>query len=492
MPEPSGTTLIATLTSKWTSLRNPGRILLLVVLALLVGAGALTYSTLSSRAAIAAQGTAPQTTTVRQGELVLSASGAGILAASDEIDLAFTSGGEVTGVYVKPGDHVEAGTLLAQVDEHDAQNQYLQARLDYQELTSAMAIATAQEQVVQAQDELTSCTLQLEYLISPKVLYWETEVEKGKGDLQEAQARLANFPSDEQAQQAVDKAEAFLGFTQDSLEGAWEIYYSEYVPETFPIVEDQIDKDVYGAPSDLEIVQARTAIDEARKNLADSQELYEVLTGGAMPEVPSSDALVQLQQAEQALQDAQAALEGTKIITPISGTILIVEVSKGNTAGTDTVITMADLSQLALDFYLDESDWDLAAVGEPAQITFDALPNQVFTGVITQLDDELYQSGNTSVVHGVVQLANLPEGFDLPIGASATVDVIHTRVENAVLLPLEALHENTPGEYTVLLAEDGTFTSRAVEIGLQDQFYAEVKSGLKAGDVVSISIVEVE
>jgi HlyD family secretion protein len=490
MPEPSGTTLVATLKSKWTSLRNSRRMLLLVVLALPVGAGVLTYSILSHRAAVAAQETASPTATVRQGELVLSASGSGTLAASDLIELAFTSSAEVTGVFVKPGDHVEAGTLLAQVDEQDAQNKYMKAKFAYENLTSAMAIADAQEQVVQAQYEVTSSILQLQYLISPKVYYWETEVEKGQADLQEAQAHLASSPDDVQAQDALEKAKAFFGFVQDSLKGAWEVYYDEYVPETFPIVEDRNDKDVYGTPSDLEIQQARTAIDEARKTLADSQELYDVLTGGAMPEVPISDGLVQLQQVKRDLLDAQDTLEGTEIIAPISGTILTVAVSKGNTAGTDTVITMADLSQLALDFFLDESDWGLAAVGEQVQITFDALPDQVFTGLVTQLDEELYQSGNSSVVHGVARLDSLPEGIDLPLGASGTIDVIHVRIENAVLVPLEALHEDASGEYTVNLAEDGSFTPRPVEIGLQDQFYAEVKSGLKAGDVVSISTGE--
>ena len=71
------------------------------------------------------------------------------------------------------------------------------------------------------------------------------------------------------------------------------------------------------------------------------------------------------------------------------------------------------------------------------------------------------------------------------VGTSATIEIIHEQVDNAVLVPIEALHETAPGRYIVYLVENGTLTQRDVEIGLQDQIYAEVKSGLNAGDVVS-------
>jgi HlyD family secretion protein len=153
---------------------------------------------------------------------------------------------------------------------------------------------------------------------------------------------------------------------------------------------------------------------------------------------------------------------------------------------------MADLSQLELDFYLDETDWGLVAVGDRVDVTFTALPDQTFSGHVTQLDAELYQSNNTSVVTGIVQLDNALDGLALPIRTSASLDIIHAQVEAAVLVPIEALHETAPGEYVVFLVENGMLTQRAVEIGLQDQLYAEVKSGLKAGDVVSTSLVNAD
>jgi RND family efflux transporter MFP subunit len=299
-------------------------------------------------------------------------------------------------------------------------------------------------------------------------------------------------PPDEGAQQALTKARDFLSFAQDKLEDAWDLYYDEYVPETFQLLEDGNEVDIYAVPSDLEIRLARAAIEEAQKDLKDNQDYYNVLAGGPFPEDASSDALVALRQAERSLQDAKAALEGAEIVAPITGTILSVDAALGSMVDTGTVISMADLSQLELDFYLDETDWGLVAVGNRVEAIFAALPDQSFSGHVTQLDAELYQSNNTSVIKGIVELDSAPDGLELPIGTSASLDIIHAQIDNAVLVPIEALHEAAPGEYAVFLIENGALTQRAVEIGLQDQLYAEVKSGLTAGDVVSTSPVNAD
>ncbi len=464
---------------------HPGRAIFLTMFVFLVIAGGSVYFFRAHQVATANVEPQFRTATVRQGSLVISASGSGTLDPSDERKLAFSTSGQITDVFVNPGDYVEAGAILAQIDSQQAQIDYAQAKHSYQELTSTAAIATAQEQVAGAQKDLMSAKYQLEYLIGPDVMYWETEIEKGKEALQQARTAVDSSASDQDAQQALKKAEDFLGFAHDKLEEAWDLYYDEYVPETFRLVEDKNGNDFYLSPTDLEIQLARTAIDEAQKKLGDSQLYYDVLTGASIPEDASSDSLIRLQQAERELGDAQATLEGTKIIAPISGTILSVDAAVGNTVDTSTIIVMADLSQLNLNFYMDETDWDLVALANQAEISFDALPDQIFTGQVTHVDKELYQSNNVSAITGIVQLDGMADQIKLPVGTSATIEIIHERVDNVVLVPIEALHETSPGRYIVYLVENGMLAQREVEIGLQDQIYAEVKSGLKVGDVVS-------
>jgi multidrug efflux pump subunit AcrA (membrane-fusion protein) len=72
------------------------------------------------------------------------------------------------------------------------------------------------------------------------------------------------------------------------------------------------------------------------------------------------------------------------------------------------------------------------------------------------------------------------------------VDVISGRAENAVLVPVDALHETTPGKYAVFVMENGKLRLRQIEVGLKDVSYAEIKSGLQAGDIVTTGITAVQ
>jgi HlyD family secretion protein len=54
------------------------------------------------------------------------------------------------------------------------------------------------------------------------------------------------------------------------------------------------------------------------------------------------------------------------------------------------------------------------------------------------------------------------------------------------------VHEIDGGKYTVFVMENGTPKLRVIEVGLQDITYAEIKSGLAAGEIVTTGIVETQ
>ncbi len=88
------------------------------------------------------------------------------------------------------------------------------------------------------------------------------------------------------------------------------------------------------------------------------------------------------------------------------------------------------------------------------------------------------------------RLTDLNESaFNLPLGTTASVDVIGGKAENALLIPIEALHK-AGDVYTVFVMENGTPTLKVVEVGIQDLLYAEIKSGLNPGDVVTTGTTE--
>ncbi|MBL8062415.1 MAG: efflux RND transporter periplasmic adaptor subunit [Anaerolineales bacterium] len=455
-----------------------------IALGVLIIAGVSGYSVYASQQEAAAEESSLQTAIVTRGEMILSASGTGLLSAEEE-ELAFKVSGTVLGVYVQAGDTVQAGDLLAEVDPTEAQADYETAKRAYMELNSPAAIASALDSLAQAQKDYTDAKNVLEYLVSPDVLYWEQKIAEAQKTLETAQAQLNANPNDTEAKKKVETTTAYLQDAAVSLNEARNDYYNEYVFENF--VKRSKDGSYLTIPTEEDIYIARLAIDDAQAMLADARIVYDAMISAEIPEDTSIPSLLEIQAAKRALDDAQEKLDGTKILAPINGTVLTVDIAVGDETDTGMVITVADLSQAYLELYMDESDWDKTVAGYPAEVTFDALPDSTFTGTVSSVDSELYTSGNSTAVHGTVSLDVPLSEINLPIGASASVEIISMDAKNILLVPLEALHQ-TENSYAVFLVTENGFTFQYIEIGAQNELYAEVKSGLNEGDTVALGI----
>ena len=424
-----------------------------------------------------------QTATVRRGDLVIYASGSGTLTAASEASFGFETSGQVKEIYVSVGDVVEAGQLLAELDNSTQDLEYKQAQRDLAELTSPYAVASAEQSLAEAQVEVDSAYSHLAYLISPAVLSWEGEIVDLQEELAVARQIAGTSPSTDADQQVKD-LEAQLKLAQGKLEGSWDYYEESYLPANFTRRDRETKKNYVARPSDVSIAQARADYDLAKATVAEAQDYLAALKGEEIPEDATGANLTELKNAQLNLQNAEEILNATRLAAPISGTIMTLDLVVGD--------TIANLSQPYLEVFLDETDWANIAVGYEAEATFDALPDQVFTGKVTQVDPGLYTSGNTSVVRGLVLLDDLGTSLNLPIGSSAAVDIIAGRAKNAVLVPVDALRETSPGNYAVFVIENGTPRLRVIEVGIQDLFYEEVKSGLETGEVVSTGLVETQ
>ena len=199
----------------------------------LVAVGGATYYQLAYLPSQIVGATTMQTATVRQGDLVIYASGTGTLIASEEVSLTFNTGGRITDVFINIGDTVKAGELLAQVDDTSAQISYTIARRNLLELTSPAAIAAAQQEVTTATTDLEVAKNLLRYLISPTVYSWEIEILKAEYTLVEAQNKANISPNDEQIKKDLESAKNYLKLAKANLESAKGYYYYSYLPKYF-------------------------------------------------------------------------------------------------------------------------------------------------------------------------------------------------------------------------------------------------------------------
>jgi RND family efflux transporter MFP subunit len=228
------------------------------------------------------------------------------------------------------------------------------------------------------------------------------------------------------------------------------------------------------------LVTAQTKLDNLQKN------------NGIDP-LELSTAEKTVANARVALNDANDALAGATIKAPYDGVILSVAGKAGDAVTTSTFINIADLAHPQVKFYIDETDMSKLALAEQAKISFDAIVDRTFTGKVIQINPALQTVNSYQVVQGLIEL-DLSNEKDLPTlvaGMNATVEVISGQAENALLVPVAAVHDLGDGTYSVfVVGANGKTQMKVVEVGLQDAATVEIKSGLNAGDIVTTGIVQ--
>jgi HlyD family secretion protein len=475
--------------------------------------GYFTYLRIMARSTTNTSNETPlQTAKATKGNLILYANGTGTVKPAEESAFGFNTSGQVSELNVKVGDQVQAGQVLAQLDDTDEKIKLAEAQQAMDKLTSIAAVATATQTLATAQTDFATAKSSLEYLISPEVLYWEEQVDGRGQTLADAQA-AAQTDTSEAAKKKVADAETALTYAQNQLKYFQTVYEETYVPKTFTqyrtrrgrggtktevikIVDELTGKktDLIYPPSEGEIGMARADYDLAKASIAEAQAYLDILNGsfGEIPEGATGENLVTYIQTKHALETAEHNLDATKLIALISGSVTALDISVGDTvAGGSSVITISNIDQpYSLDAYLDADDWGQVKTGYDVEVTFDIIPDQVFTGTVTGVYPTLdTTSSNSALIHIMAHL-NDPIAYQLPSGSAASVDVIGGRAENAVLVPVEALHEIEDGKYTLFVMENGKLRLRTVEVGLQDLTKAEITSGLDAGDIVTTGVVE--
>ena len=248
-----------------------------------------------------------QTATVRRGDLVIYASGSGTLIAASEASFGFGTSGQVKNLYARVGDVVEAGQLLAEVDNTTQEIQYAQAKRDLAELTSPYAIATAEQALAQAKADTDSAYSHLAYLLSPNVLRWEEEVARLEQELASAKQEAETTPSTE-AGQKVKELEAQLAQFQDKLKGSQEYYEETYLPANFTLRDRQTGIKYVSHPSDVTIAEARAELSMARATVVESQTYLAALKGEQIPEDATGTDLTALEDAQLNLKSAEDTL----------------------------------------------------------------------------------------------------------------------------------------------------------------------------------------
>ena len=190
---------------------------------------------------------------------------------------------------------------------------------------------------------------------------------------------------------------------------------------------------------------------------------------------------------EEELMDLLTIYRDGAVLAPYDAMVSSVEYdeSVGTTEGYETaLLTLYPNVSMAITIGIDETDILALEEGQEAEVEVGSVSDEVFTGIVTEISKVADTSSGVTQYSAEVTLEKA-EGM-LP-GMTASVDVKIEGVENALIIPVDALHQTSAISYVYTsydeeLKQYGGMVE--VTTGMQNDNYVEILSGLKEGDVV--------
>jgi len=348
-------------------------------------------------------------------------------AALDTQYLDFKISGTLSGVNVKEGDVVKAGTILATLDDTSYREKYDTAKASYDRSLAAYNAAkesyeTSKISEKSSVDNAKSAfdTAASNYLPIANL----TDVYSA----QEIQQKKLTYDSSKNSYDAAVKRYNIVGNSQTNLQSAKAALDSSAVD--LDTAKRELDYTVLKAVSDTKILNVSAK------------------TGETVTTNTSSSS-----------STSTTTAETTHFLTILASPKV----------ETKSPVSEIDLSKIKL--------------GQKAKATFDALQGQTFSGVVSKIYPLPVISSSGIVTYNVnVQLDNPSD--DIRNGMTSSTSFILKEADDVLVIPNKAVTMTDGKQYVTVKSSDGTAKQQVITTGFTDGTNCEVKSGLKEGDIV--------
>lgn len=235
-----------------------------------------------------------------------------------------------------------------------------------------------------------------------------------------------------------------------------------------------------------------------------------------------NSALQKVEQAKAVLKQAKDDLSKTTIYAPMSGTISelnkeVGEIALGSQFQEDVIMIISKLSGMETLVNVDENDVVSVSVGDSATIEVDALSDQVFHGVVSEIASSATITGSGTLDQKTefkVKISIINPGRELRPGMTASSDIITETKEDALGIPIQCVTVRTPDQLkkkepkaggaaiadssseenyvpdkdgfveVVFIVEDGMAKAKQVKTGIQSETHIEIIEGLSEGETI--------
>jgi len=436
---------------------------------------------------------------VKRDTLLVAVSVSGSVEPQARVSLAFETSGRVAEVAVEMGDAVQAGDVLARLDDR-------RLALQVQQAQAAVALAEAQLAQLQAgprPEEVAAAeaSLRAAQALTEAAVASLDQLEAGPQEAQiaTAQADLASAISQQKvARDTYDLVLTCVTFRLPNGEkqeicpalGAPEEqarYNLQAADKALAAAQARFDELAAGADTDqVRAAQANVAGAVAQRDAAQAQ--LDLLRAGATG-AQIADAEAQVAQAQAGLEQAQLALERATLRAPFDGVVAQVNVTAGEMAsaglptGVPAGIVLLDVSRFHVAARVDEIEVGRLVEGQVAQVTLDALPEAVLTGTVERIAP--VATPESGVVYYDVTIGLAPTDAPARADMTANATIIVEELADVLTIPTWVVRVDRSTGQAYADRWIGDSVERVnVQLGVRYEGVVQVLDGLAEGDEV--------
>lgn len=435
---------------------------------------------------------------VKPGTIHTLVTGSGVLAQVDEEEIKVPAGVEIDEVFPEAGDLVTEGELLAKVDMASV----MSALSDTQS-----QLKTLDSKINSAKDDTASTTLTAGVSGRVKKIYAEVGDDVGLCMAENGALALLSLDGymavDIEAEgpargDAVTVTRADGSVVSGLVEQARKGSLTVLVSDDGPLMDEEVTVSNSGGTllgkgklyihSPLAVTGYAGTVSgiTAREN-AKVMSTSGIVTLTDTKTSANYDALLrQREELEETFLELLTIYRDGAVLSKMDGLVSSVEYDEDtfNSAVETQILTLYPQKQMSVTISVDETDILSLKEGQEAEIEVSSVSEDTFTGTVT----EISKVADTST--GVTQYSaevTLDREEGMLSGMTANINVRIEGTENALIIPVDALHQNSASYYvyTAYDSEAHRYTGRVeVTIGMQNDDYVEITSGLKEGDTV--------
>jgi HlyD family secretion protein len=437
----------------------------------------------------------------KRGPLTISVLESGTIQPQEQITLRDEVEGRTTIVRLVPdGSLVKKGDLLVELDASTLKDKIIDQDILVQKAHASFVDANENLAIIknQAKSDIDVATLNLKF---------------ARQDLQQYVDGL--YPKDVNEQTAkIRLAEENLKRAEDVNDWSKRLYEEKYLSETeyladrLSVQRSKLDRDV--AISDLDLLKNFTyqrQIEQLTSDVNQAEMTLERTERKAAANVVQADADLRAKELEynrqkEKMKKIEDQLEKTKIYAPQDGMVVYATSGGGRRGPFDRrdpmdigvevaerqdLINLPTANSMKASVDIHETSLEKVRVGLPAVITVDALAGKKFLGRIQRiapLPDARMQWANPDLKIYPTDIYLEDSDSSLRTGMSCKAEIIIAQYEDAVYIPVQAVLRIAGQPTVYVVNNDGSYTERKVEIGLDDNNMIRIVSGLEEGEVV--------